>query len=311
MERLISLNNTVPTEIKEEEIDYYIGNNNKKTISIAIPTIKYEVPQKQSQNINLHKKHLKFSEIHPNANKSSFVSPPINNFLLKNYASTPKPEFSPKIRHRLKKINIPRYKLSPIVYPEFNPSLLINGKNSQISQSTNINLYFKMLEFYIKIKIEYAPIYIKLDKERNGWITNSDVKDYFLQFYPDSGEAIHNFCRLIFFVSKSKRINKNAFLACCALVRFENSISNCRTALMLSEYSKVNLRLHELESLFKSLSVGDELSLNLVKSMYESHKIDCFEKCFSFIFAETVNFSRFLRFFPLFLWMNSNSNDYV
>lgn len=254
--------------------------NHKRLLSVEIPKIKSD-PIRPSSNYNLGSKKIVLAN-----KKMLLLSPPIQ-IPCKLISKLP----------LMQNLQSPKQKSQN--FPELNPSLSVNGKNSFACKQQSKKAYLKMLEFYIKIKVEYGPIFAKLDKEKKNWIPIEKLKNYLNAMFPEAIEPLKHYFEIVIFINKSEKVQKESFLASCAVVRYDNSIDNFRDVLIKADYCKVNTCLTVLWNFFLRISTEGLIETYYLKILYKP--TGQLEKCFNMICSKPLDFSRFLRFFPLFL----------
>jgi len=262
----------------------------KKALSVEIPRIKQELNETiyGCNTKNHHKKPpliiIKHSDLSLNSKSGINV----------NYSNNKKPatvNFPNKIR-----------KLIPIHFPEKEPQLKINGKSSKLNKIIEDGYYFKLLEFHIKVSLEFSPIFHKIDIDKKGFVIISEVRSYFSGIYPSFVQQILVFCQLLQAVCADQQISKSEFLSTCALIRYEQPISDAKSSILGVDYQKISSLLKVLQGIYYALSEIASPKCENVRKRYSGSKEEL-EKCFKFIFSEPLDFLRFLRVFPIFLWL--------
>lgn len=196
--------------------------------------------------------------------------------------------------------------LKPISLPEKNPQLTVSGVSSKLNRIIDGGIYFKLMEFYIKVSIEFTTVFNKLDQENNGFVLADDIRDYFYRIFPSFLNEILVFIKLLVSLGRNENIQKSVFLAACALIRYENPTGDAKTSILTVDYKKISSLIQVLNSLFVDINSLPEPKAESLAKKYSGNKEDL-EKCFKFVFDEKFEFMRFLRIFPLFLWLNSSN----
>ena len=197
--------------------------------------------------------------------------------------------------------------LKPISLPERNPQLTVSGVSSKLNRIIDDGIYFKLMEFYIKVSIEFTTVFNKLDLDNSGVVQANEIRDYLYRVFPSFLNEISVFVKLLVSLGRSEKILKAVFLAACALIRYENPAGDAKTSILTVDYKKVSSLVQVLNTLFVDINGLPEPKAESLAKRYSGNKEDL-EKCFKFVFDEKFEFMRFLRIFPLFLWLNSRVN---
>lgn len=262
----------------------------KKALSVEIPRIKQELNE-TIYGCNVKNHHtkppliiIKHSELRLNS-KSGI------NVIYSYKKKTETLNFPKKVR-----------KLTPINFPEKEPQLKIDGKSSKLNKIIEDGHYFKLVEFHIKVSLEFSPIFHKIDVDKKGFVFVSEVKFYFSGILPSFMQQISVFCQLLQAVCADQQITESEFLSTCALIRYEHPTSDAKSSILGVDYQKISSLLKVLQGIYYSISEIPSPKCENVRKRYSGSKEEL-EKCFKFIFSEPLDFLRFLRVFPIFLWL--------
>lgn len=277
---------------KEDEPERFpVFQPHKKALSVEIPRIKKEFNDSEhgiKENKHVRKPPLiviKHSEIKLNSKSGLNVT------------------LTQKTKPETVKFGVKARKLTTIHLPEINPQLKIDGKSSKLNKIIEDGNYYKLLEFYVKVNLDFTQIFHKIDADKKGYVMVPEVKSYFIGIFPAFFTKVSVFCQLLQSICASDQVNKAEFLATCALVRYEHPAGDAKLSILEVDYQNISNLLQGLQEIYYLIRETPSPKYENVKKKYSGNKEEL-EKCFKFIFSEPLDFLRFLRVFPIFLWLN-------
>ena len=189
-----------------------------------------------------------------------------------------------------------KFQSSPIPLSENSIFLIAKGFKDQVDQ-------------------KYKKIYEEIDLNRNGYILLDDIinivillglisqNDTDQSYLCIKNKALEIF-QVFFLISMKSKISKRDFFAVCSVneqTRPNDSITDFFT---LENFQKMKTQIIELRQVFTCYSKDNLIDPKELKSILACINAEDIYQLEALLCSETINFSRFLRFLPFFLWMH-------
>jgi hypothetical protein len=205
---------------------------------------------------------------------------------------TPMPQKAAKIRS--KRINI--------------PEMIVKAETKENKeQSVDKNLHFYLVTFFEKVKEKYCEVYSQIDRGQKGYFDLDDVIDYGImqqmgkadKEYEEIRVCAKELISVLQFIAGSKKVRLRHFLAFCSV--FEHNKGEIFNLTDSSFIQRMKEQLTDLKDLFDCFTTKSVIDLkNVLSEISLKEKIT---RCRVFVENETVDFSRFLRCLPFFVWV--------
>ncbi|OMJ78066.1 hypothetical protein SteCoe_22222 [Stentor coeruleus] len=223
---------------------------------------------------------------------------------------------------RLQKIsNMPRdvWKNSRKNFADGEISIRGEGKTPKLSCSNSpsgkINMYQETKIFKEGVDAKYKYLYDEIDLHHNGYFILDDIINMLIltglqsnhndqSYLALRGKALDIF-QTFFLVSMKSRINRKDFFGVCAVYEHNFPESSLSGFFISETLQKLRNSIGELRQVFTCYSKDKFIDYKELKSIMACVNVDEFGLINNMISVEPINFARFLRFLPLFLWMHT------
>ena len=177
------------------------------------------------------------------------------------------------------------------------------------------SLYTTTKLFCESIEEKYLTAFEEIDLNRNGYIALDDIINYLilkgLMNPEDKGTSylsIKNTAQEIFqvfvMVSGKYRVHKKDFFAVFSVFEQFKGQGVEGEVLSVNNFRVIRQRILELKGVFECYAKGGVIDQRELKSILACVYIDDIHMIGNMLFSEAINFSRFLRHIPVFLWMH-------
>lgn len=181
------------------------------------------------------------------------------------------------------------------------------------SELNENSLYSISKSFKEKVDLKYSELFNEIDLNRNGNFNLDDIINYLILVginKPEEQETSYiqirsraqTIFQVFFSVSLKLKIPKKDFFAVCSV--FENYNENEELSLNVEVFERIKKEIAELKEVFNCYSKDGVIDQRELKSILACVRIDDIQMIEGLVFKECINFSRFLRFLPVFLWMH-------
>ena len=177
------------------------------------------------------------------------------------------------------------------------------------------SLYTATKHFNESVEEKYLKLFEELDLNRNGYIALDDIINYLILkglMNPEDKDAsylsIKNRAQEIFqvfvLVSGKHRVRRKDFFAVFSVFEQFKSQGVDEEVLDINNFRDIRERILELKGVFECYAKGGVIDQRELNSILACVYIEDIRMIGNMLFSETINFSRFLRHIPVFLWMH-------
>jgi hypothetical protein len=290
----------------------------------STPNEKPETSRYLSISVESKKNHLNEYQIHTPAKSS------LNNYQnhSEDFSHNPNHSQKPSIsqinaskKTKIQKINKFSRKFWKTL-PESCPSneISIKGESKLLkvqftqSSSTDNSLFSVTKAFKDHVESKYLELFNEIDLSRNGNFNLDDVINYLILLginkpvdqessYLDIRRKAQSIFQVFFMVSLKVKIPKKDFFAVCSV--YENLDEGKNEFLLeVDVFERVKQQVMELKDVFNCYAKDgfvDQKEMKSILACVQAENIHLIEEL---VCKEAVNFSRFLRYLPVFLWMH-------
>lgn len=195
------------------------------------------------------------------------------------------------------------------------------GKSPKLSYANSpsgkINMYQETKIFKEGCDAKYKSLYDEIDLHHNGYFVLDDIINMLIltglqsnnshsdQSYLVIRNKALDIFQTFFLVSMKSRINRKDFFGVCAVHEHNFPESALNTFFISENLQKLRSSITELRQVFTCYSKDKFIDYKELKSIMACVNVDEFGLINNMISVEPINFARFLRFLPLFLWMHT------
>lgn len=178
------------------------------------------------------------------------------------------------------------------------------------SQNHHNHLYSIIMNFQTYIIKKYKHVYFEIDANSTGFISYRDVCNFVSKkINHNCSKVIEELWNCLYLVSNKPTISKSEFFSMCSVVE-HNKIGKLDEfdSLEVKFFLNLKYQINELRELFYSFSNGSRIDNNMLKE-----KVDKMQnneeilRIASLLTTSAIEFTRFLRFLPFFIYLYKNS----
>lgn len=205
-------------------------------------------------------------------------------------------------------------KLSKIKYrPLKIPELIIKGgKKTDRDNTLDKAMQTYLLRFYNAVELKFNLVYNQIDMNNKGWVDYDDLVNYFIMKDIENRDKDYEHIKLLakelysalMVVSYRSKVLRKHFLALCGVFEYNKGDSlDFSDRLVVSTLRE---QIIELKELFKCYT--DNKIINLKSILCEINFKDKISKSRVFVDSNKIDFARFLRCLPFFIWVYNHIN---
>lgn len=231
---------------------------------------------------------------------------------------------------RLRKIaDIPRsiWRNSNKYFADLDISVKGEGKSRKCScassPSEKMTIFQEMKSFKENVDAKYKSLYDQIDLNHKGIFTHDDIMNFLIHTglqsgtvnnepsYLDLKEKTHEIFLTFSQVSMKNCISHMDFFAVCAA--YENNFPDFPITgiFVLENLQKLRSSIVGLKEIFRFYSKNKYIENQELKTIMAYFNLEELGLINSMIRAKRINFARFLRFLPLFLWMHKEVMNHI
>ena len=281
----------------------YIDTSNQKTLSSKI---KPGVEIIRTSSVCRNKKNDYFyNKFQPNALRQTTMDFSIDN----SHGLTPY-YFSPiKAKKLMLCRKFKKIKINPTI-----PELKIKGGEKKTNEDFfDKNMFDYLNNFYTNVNNKYCLVYNDIDRLQKGFIVLDDLIDFFIMKDIENKNKNYDIIKVLaktlykalLLVSNKKKVYKKHFFSLCSVYEHNNSevldFQDKKTIEAIEE------QILELKDFF--LCFTDNETIELKNVLSEIALKDKITKSRLFVNSEKIDFCRFLRCSPFFVWIYNTINN--
>lgn len=176
-------------------------------------------------------------------------------------------------------------------------------------------IYASAKAFKDQVDQKYKKIYEEIDLSRNGFIVLDDIinivillglinqNDKDQSYLMIKNKALEIF-QVFFLVSMKSKISRKDFFAVCSVNEHINPIESISEFFNLDNFQRLRGQIIDLKQVFTCYAKDNAVDPRELRSILACINTDDIYQVEALLCVENINFARFLRFLPFFLWMH-------
>lgn len=177
------------------------------------------------------------------------------------------------------------------------------------------SIYSVTKDFCEKVEEKYLTVFDNIDLNRNGFIVLDDIINYLILkglvstvnknlTYLTIKEHAQEIFKVLGSVSGKSRVNKKDFFAVFSVFEYIQERDVNEELIDINNFRNIRDKIKGYKEIFDCYAKDGVIDQRELKSILACVHTEDIQLVGTLLFSESINFSRFLRYIPVFLWMH-------